>query len=428
MKRPSQSKKIKVGISIGDINGVGLEVILKTFNDGRILDMCTPVVFCSNRAASFYRKVLNFKNFNIHAIEHATEARAKKFNVVNVWQDEFKIEPGQINEIGGKCALLSLEAACASLKKGEVDVLVTAPINKHNIQSEKFNFPGHTEYLQDYFESKESLMFMVSDDLKIGVVTGHIPVTEIATKISAKLIREKLDLMEQSLKKDFMINKPKIAVLSLNPHAGDQGLIGKEDDDIVKPTIAKAMDDGKLVFGPYSADSFFGNGHYKNFDGVLAMYHDQGLIPFKTLTFNSGVNFTAGLPIIRTSPDHGSAHEIAGTNQASENSFRQAVYAAIDLFYQREEQIELESNVLKPESKALAKATKGRPNDGKRPSSPRGPKEEQPNKPTPRPRKDLATSTSKEEEIEKAPSPKKEEKPQKQSDSESAPIEQSDKD
>ncbi len=389
MKKTSQHKKIKIGISVGDINGVGLEVILKTFNDGRILDMCTPVVFCSNRSASFYRKVLNFKNFNIHSINSAKEARAKKFNVVNVWQDEFKIEPGEMNETGGKCALLSLEATCKALKDGEVDVLVTAPINKHTIQSEEFNFPGHTEYLQDYFQAKESLMFMISDDLKIGVVTGHIPLNEVASKIDADLIRKKFDLMEHSLKKDFMISKPKIALLSLNPHAGDKGLIGKEDDEIVKPAIAKAMEDGKLAFGPFSADSFFGNGHYKNFDGVLAMYHDQGLIPFKTLTFNSGVNFTAGLPIIRTSPDHGTAHEIAGTNQASENSFRQAIYAAIDLYQQRTEQTDLESNVLKQESKSLIKGPKGRHSDGKRPGSPRPTREDQENKPreevTPRP-------------------------------------------
>ncbi len=376
MKKPSQSKKIKIGISIGDINGVGLEVILKTFNDGRILDMCTPVVFCSNRSASFYRKVLNFKNFNIHSINSAKEARAKKFNVVNSWQDEFKIEPGQVNETGGKYALLSLEAACKALKDGEVDVLVTAPINKHNIQSENFNFPGHTEYLQDYFQSEDSLMFMISENLKIGVVTGHIPLKEVTNKIDAALIRKKLELMEHSLKKDFMISKPKIAVLSLNPHAGDQGLIGNEDDEIVKPAISKALDDGKLVFGPFSSDSFFGNGHYQNYDAVLAMYHDQGLIPFKTLTFNSGVNFTAGLPIIRTSPDHGTAHEIAGTNQANENSFRQAIYAAIDLFYQRSEQRDLESNVLKQESKALLKGPKGRHGDSKRPSpNPRPPRE-----------------------------------------------------
>ncbi len=411
MKKPSQNRKIKIGISVGDINGVGLEVILKTFNDGRIMDMCTPVVFGSNRSASFYRKVLNFKNFNIHSINTAKEARAKKFNVVNVWQDEFKIEPGEINETGGKCALLSLEAACLALKQGDVDALVTAPINKHTIQSENFNFPGHTEYLQEYFESKESLMFMISEDLKIGVVTGHIPLNDVASKIDADLIRRKLDLMEYSLKKDFMISKPKIAVLSLNPHAGDKGLIGSEDDEIVKPALAKAMDDGKLAFGPYSADSFFGNGQYKNFDGVLAMYHDQGLIPFKTLTFNSGVNFTAGLSVVRTSPDHGTAHEIAGTNQANENSFRQAIYAAIDIYHQRTEQAELESNVLKPESKALIKGPKGRP-EGKRPSSPKAPREEQSARPAPTENKEQEERAPGEEKTKAQERPKRVEKPE----------------
>jgi 4-hydroxythreonine-4-phosphate dehydrogenase len=371
MKKQSKSKKIKVGISVGDINGVGLEIILKTFNDGRILDMCTPVVFCSNRAASFYRKILNFKNFNIHSIDSAEEVRAKKFNVVNCWQDEFKIEPGKADKIGGKYALLSLQAACEALKNGEVDVLVTAPINKHTIQSEDFDFPGHTEYLQNYFGADESLMFMVSDDLKIGVATGHIPLDQVSSKLNSDLIRKKLDLMAGSLKKDYMINKPKIAVLSVNPHAGDKGLIGDEDDKIVAPTIQKAQEDGALVFGPFSADSFFGNGMYKNFDAVLAMYHDQGLIPFKTISFSNGVNFTAGLPIIRTSPDHGSAHEIAGTNQANENSFRQAVYAAIDLFNNRNEQAELGSNPLKTESKMLQKQNRGKDPQKKKPRFPK---------------------------------------------------------
>ena len=324
------SKKIKIGVSIGDINGIGLEVIIKTFADARMMELCTPIVYGSLKASANHRKVLGINDFSFNAIKDANEAHHKKANLINCWKEDVEISFGASNPDGGKYAFLSLEAATKDLSEGKIDALVTAPINKDNIQSEDFNFPGHTEYLTEKFGG-DSLMLMVNDNIKIGVATNHIPVSAIANTLTSDTIFSKLKTLNKCLVQDFSVNGPKIAVLGLNPHAGDNGLIGKEEQEIIIPAINNAKSVGVNAFGPYPADGFFGSGNYKKFDAVLAMYHDQGLIPFKSLSFGDGVNFTAGLSIIRTSPDHGVAYEIAGQNKADENSFRKAVYLACDI-------------------------------------------------------------------------------------------------
>jgi len=339
-------EKIIVGISQGDINGIGLEVIIKTFLDPQMLEVCTPVIFGSNKTASFHRKALNIEDFSFNLIKDISEINHKRANIINVYEDDVIIELGAQTEAGGKYALKSLEAAAHALSQNQIDVLVTAPINKENIQSPDFKFPGHTEYLDEKFGTGDSLMFLVSDNLRVAVVTGHIPVTRVAQELTTEKIIKKLQVLNNSLIQDFSIRKPKIAVLGLNPHAGDNGVIGNEEQQIIIPAINKTKDEGMLVYGPYPADGFFGNGTYKNFDAVLAMYHDQGLIPFKTIAFNSGVNFTAGLPIVRTSPDHGTAYDIAGKNVASEESFRRAVYMAVDIYRTRKQYEEITSNPL----------------------------------------------------------------------------------
>jgi 4-hydroxythreonine-4-phosphate dehydrogenase len=336
--------KIKVGISVGDLSGIGIEVLLKSFEDSRMLDFCTPVIFASSKVISHHKKILGI-NTNIHGIDDLDKILPKKLNLLNVWKEIVDIELGVPTEISGKYALLSLERAVEALKKEEIDVLVTAPIDKNNIQSDAFKFEGHTEYLEDQLEG-ESLMILVNDKLRVGLITGHIPIREVAQKISPELIKKKVETMYTSLVQDFNISKPKIAVLGLNPHCGDQGVIGTEDDEIVKPTIDEIQKNGQLVYGPFAADSFFGNENYKSFDGVLAMYHDQGLAPFKTLSFGKGVNYTAGLNRIRTSPDHGTAFEIAGKGKADYNSFKEAIFMAIKLFKDREENISLNENRL----------------------------------------------------------------------------------
>lgn len=337
---------IKVGISIGDINGIGVEIILKTFQDARMLELCTPILFASNRTISVHKKELNI-NTQINSIENISKAVNGKINVLNVWKEDISVNFGKETNEGGNYAFLSLQAAVKALQKNEIDVLVTAPINKHNIQSDNFNFNGHTEFLEANLEG-ESLMILMNDEFKIGLITGHIPVQKIAETITAELIIKKVNLMYNSLIQDFEIRKPKIAVLGLNPHCGDHGVIGTEDDEIVKPTLEQLQSEGKLVYGPYSSDSFFGSEAYKNFDGILAMYHDQGLAPFKALSFGNGVNFTAGLNKIRTSPDHGTAYEIAGKGMANHNSFKQALYTALDIFKSRKEHNELIQNKLEP--------------------------------------------------------------------------------
>ncbi|MBL4670537.1 MAG: 4-hydroxythreonine-4-phosphate dehydrogenase PdxA [Flavobacteriales bacterium] len=337
--------KIKIGISIGDINGIGMEVIIKTFRDSRMLDICTPIIYGSSKISSLHRKVLEINDFSFNVIKSIRDVNVKKPNIINCWEEDVEMSLGQSTENGGKYALASLEAATKDLTEGNIDALVTAPINKDNIQSEEFDFPGHTEYLTDKFEG-ESLMLMVNDTIKIGVATNHIPISKVANTLTADTIFGKLKILNKSLIQDFCNTNPRIAVLGLNPHAGDNGLIGKEEENIIIPAIDNAKSIGINAFGPYSADGFFGSGNYKKFDAILAMYHDQGLIPFKSLSFGEGTNFTAGLNIIRTSPDHGVAYEIAGQNKAEESSFRQAIYVACDIHKNRLFSEEINENPL----------------------------------------------------------------------------------
>ncbi|AIY12516.1 MULTISPECIES: 4-hydroxythreonine-4-phosphate dehydrogenase PdxA [Cellulophaga] len=340
-----ERQKIKVGVSIGDLNGIGCEVVLKTFEDNRMLDFCTPVIFASNKTISYQKTELKL-DINYHGVQEASKALDGKINVVNVWREIPNIKFGEATAEAGDFAIKSLKAAVQALKEGAIDVLVTAPINKNNIQAEDFKFPGHTDFLAQELEG-ESLMFMITDDLKVGLLTDHIAVKDVAAAITPELIKSKVATIEQSLKVDFGISKPKIAILGINPHSGDNGIIGKEDDDTLKPAIKELSDSGSLVFGPYSADSFFGSDGYKSFDAILAAYHDQGLIPFKTLSFGRGVNYTAGLNKVRTSPDHGTAYEIAGKGKADHSSFEEAVFKAIEIFRNRKEYSELTANPLK---------------------------------------------------------------------------------
>lgn len=350
------SNKIKIGISIGDVNGIGLEVILKTLSETKIFDYCTPIVYGHTKVASYHKKALGISEFAFNVISNADAANPKKANMINCWEEDVKIDLGVSNEIGGKYALLALEKATQDLVDGHIDALVTAPINKHNIQSETFNFPGHTEYLQEKSKSNDVLMFLLSEDIRVGVVTGHIPVGDVAKNISKEKIVKKLQLMNESLKKDFWIEKPKIAVLGLNPHAGDNGLLGKEEENIIIPAIHEAFDKGIICFGPFPADGFFGKGSYKQFDAVLAMYHDQGLVPFKTIAFGSGVNYSAGLRFVRTSPDHGTGYDIAGKNLADPSSFIEALFTAIHIVKNRREQEELLKNQLRSGGKLVETA------------------------------------------------------------------------
>jgi len=340
-----KTEKIKVGISIGDPNGIGIEIVLKSFEDHRMLDFCTPIIFASNKVISYHKKALNI-NTNVHGIDDLNKVVVNKVNLLNVGNEMIDIEMGKATEISGKYAFESLQSATKALVNDEIDVLVTAPINKQNIQSEKFQFQGHTEYLEDNIDG-ESLMILMTESLKIGLITGHIPVSEVAQTITSELIQKKIEIMYNSLVQDFNISKPKIAVLGLNPHCGDHGVIGNEDDEIVLPTIQDIAKSGKLIYGPFAADSFFGSENYRRFDGVLAMYHDQGLAPFKTLAFGKGVNFTAGLDKIRTSPDHGTAYDIAGKGMANFDSFKEALFSAISIFKTRKEYKLLVKNKLK---------------------------------------------------------------------------------
>lgn len=341
------SEPLKIGISIGDTNGIGLEVIIKTLLDNQIYKYCTPIVYGHTKVASYHRKALGINDFSFQVINNVEQAQRNKPNMINCWEEDVKIELGEANENGGKYAFLSLQKATQDLIEGKIDALVTAPINKYNIQSDEFRFAGHTEYIQERAGGADSLMFLMSDDLKVGVVTGHIPVKEIANNVSIDKIVSKLRLISSSLKNDFWIEKPKIAVLGLNPHAGDNGLLGNEDNEVIIPAIEAANKEGIFAFGPYAADGFFGNKSYAKFDAVLAMYHDQGLVPFKTLSFNQGVNYTAGLNVVRTSPDHGTGFDIAGKNLASESSFREALFTAIRIVKNRKEQFLLQENTLK---------------------------------------------------------------------------------
>lgn len=345
-KRERSEEIIRLGISQGDINGIGYEVLLKCFSDSRMLEGCTPILYGSSKVASYHKKMINATDFPFINIRSAEQAEVHKFNILNIVQEEIKIDIGQPTEIGGKLAAMSLDYACHDLMHGKLDAIVTNPINKKNIQSENFNFPGHTEYLTKKFGAEESLMIMTCHDIHIGIMTNHLSLSQVPQVINRDLILRKLKVMDSSLKRDFGIRMPKIAVLALNPHAGDRGLIGTEDDEIVAPAIREAFDNGILAFGPYPADGFFGNGSIRDFDGVMALYHDQGLIPFKLMSFTEGVNFTAGLPYVRTSPAHGTAYEIAGKNKASAQSFRNAVFLAQDIIKNRREYDAISANTL----------------------------------------------------------------------------------
>lgn len=336
--------KIVVGISIGDINGIGGENILKTFLDSRMLEFCTPVIFASAKLISFYRRHLSL-DINFHGIDILDNLLENRINVLNVWKESVEVSFGTENKTGGSYALKSLKAAVQALKSNKIDVLVTAPISKTNIQSKEFHFPGHTDYLAKELGGN-SLMFMLADDLRVGLFTDHVAIKDVVSKLSKELIETKAKTIHQSLVQDFGIIKPKIAVLGINPHTGDNGVIGTEDDELLRPTLDKLRAKGMLIFGPYAADSFFGSENYKNFDAVIASYHDQGLIPFKTLSFGKGVNYTAGLNFVRTSPDHGTAFDIAGKNTANFESFREAVFKAIEIFKTRKEYKDLKENAL----------------------------------------------------------------------------------
>ena len=346
-----KAENIIVGISIGDLNGIGSEVVLKTFEDTRMLELCTPVIFANVKIVSFLKKELKL-DVAIHGIDKVEQLVVGKINVLNVWREGVNLEFGKNDDVVGSYAIKSFVAATKALKEGLVDVLVTAPINKYNIQSEEFKFPGHTDYLDKELEG-DALMLMVHDDLRVGLLTDHVPVNEVAKHLNEKLISSKIKTIIQTLKQDFEIEKPKVAVLGLNPHSGDNGVIGQEEEKIMKPALKKLFEAGNMVFGPFPADGFFGSAQYEKYDAVIATYHDQGLIPFKTLSFGNGVNYTAGLNKIRTSPDHGTAYEIAGKGVANHESFKEAVYLAIDIYNKRNDYQELIKNPLKTKEKQL---------------------------------------------------------------------------
>ncbi|PSR53743.1 4-hydroxythreonine-4-phosphate dehydrogenase PdxA [Adhaeribacter arboris] len=328
--------KLKIGITLGDYNGIGPEVIIKTLADTRILSFCTPIIYGSGNLINKTRKLLHIENFSFQQIRQMAEYDHKRINVLNCWEEEHELNLGTPTPQSGKAALQSIQTASADLKAGLIDGIVTAPIDKDNIQSEEFKFPGHTEYFTSYFEAPESLMFLVSGNLRVATATGHLPVKEVAPKLTTELLLQKLTILLQSLQNDFGIQKPRVAVLGLNPHAGENGLLGTEEQEIIMPAIRILKEKGHLLFGPFPADGFFGTRQYQQVDATLAMYHDQGLIPFKTLAFENGVNYTAGLPIVRTSPDHGTAYNIAGANKAQESSFREALFLAIDIIRKRQ--------------------------------------------------------------------------------------------
>lgn len=341
------NRKIRVGITHGDINGIGYEVILKTFSNPVMFELCTPVVYGSPKVAAYHRKAMDIQT-NFCIINHADEIQHEKLNILTCTEDELKVELGKPTEEAGKSALDVLERAIQDYKEGLIDVLVTAPINKHTIQSDNFNFPGHTEYIESKAgEGKKALMILMKNDFRVALATGHMPVKDIAGALNVELIKEKLSIFNHSLKVDFNIDSPRIAVFSLNPHAGDNGLLGTEEAEIIIPAMKEMQEKGINCFGPYPADGFMGSGSFAHFDGILAMYHDQGLAPFKALAMDEGVNYTAGLPIVRTSPAHGTAYDIAGQGIAMEDSFRQAIYVAIDVYRNRQIDKEIHKRPLK---------------------------------------------------------------------------------
>ncbi|RIH66146.1 4-hydroxythreonine-4-phosphate dehydrogenase PdxA [Mariniphaga sediminis] len=338
---------IKVGISHGDINGISYEVIMKTLLDPRILEMCTPIIYGSPKVAAYHRKALNINNLSLNHIRNPKEAGPNRAHVLNCIDDDVRVELGKSTPMAGEASFMALDKAVTDLHEGLIDVLVTAPINKDNIQSEKFNFPGHTEFLAQRFNAGNFLMLMVSETMKVGLVTTHLPLSQVADHITKEVILSKLRIISQSLQQDFAITRPRIAVFGLNPHAGDNGLLGNEENEIILPAIVEAKKEGIIALGPYPADGFFGSENYRRFDAILAMYHDQGLIPFKLASFERGVNYTAGLPVVRTSPAHGTAYALAGEGKASPDSFRQALYLALDIYKNRQIHEEISRNPLK---------------------------------------------------------------------------------
>ena len=342
----TEIRKPVIGFTCGDLNGIGLELIIKSLSDSRMLDFMIPVVFANNKSINFYRKGLPEFNLNFAVLNDLSKINPKQVNVLNCWEEEVEITPGELTATGGKYALISLEKAVEALKQKTIDGIVTAPIHKKNIQSDTFNFSGHTPYLQHAFGNTENLMLLVADNIRMALVTEHVTIGDIAKHITKDKIKQKLAILHSSLQKDFGVDKPRIAVLALNPHAGDEGLIGKEEIEIIKPAI-KESKQNILVFGPYSADAFFARGAHEKFDGVLAMYHDQGLIPFKSLAFGEGVNFTAGLPIVRTSPDHGTAFDIAGKNKADASSFTASIFECVRIIHARQGYHDMRLNPLK---------------------------------------------------------------------------------
>ena len=333
-----------IGISCGDLNGIGIELIIKTFSDNRIMEFCTPVIFASNKVINFYRKSVPEINFNYQIIKDFTRLNTKQVNLFNCWEEETAINPGQLTDSGGKYAVLSLQTAVAALKQKQIDGLVTAPFHKKNIQSAEFSFSGHTPYLKNVFGMNDVVMMLCAGNFRVALVTEHIPVSDITKYITKEAIVSKLTIINSSLQKDFGIDKPRIAVLGLNPHAGDEGLVGSEEETIIKPAIREAKNNNILAVGPYSADAFFARRHHEKFDAVLAMYHDQGLIPFKALATGEGINYTAGLPVVRTSPDHGVAFDIAGKDKADTSSFVAAVFECADIINRRNEYEENRKN------------------------------------------------------------------------------------
>ncbi|MBV6427808.1 MAG: D-threonate 4-phosphate dehydrogenase [Haliscomenobacter sp.] len=350
--------KPKIGITIGDINGIGLEVILKTLANPQIINFCTPVVYGSTKVISYHKNIVGI-DFHFNSIQRAERMPTDKINILNCWQENVNITLGKATEMGGQYAIKSLECATKDLKQGLIDALVTAPIHKEAMQMAGFPYPGHTEYLTKELGVDESLMFLVADQLRVGLVTNHLPLKDVAGQITKERILKKIQIMEASLRIDFGIDRPTIAVLGLNPHAGDGGVIGDEDDRIIRPAVIECKKNGLLVVGPFPADGFFGSGGYKKFDAILAMYHDQGLIPFKLLTFGGGINFTAGLPGVRTSPDHGTAFDLAGKNEADPDSFREALFAAIDIARNRKDYYDSRANALTKRTKIAVESEDG---------------------------------------------------------------------
>lgn len=338
---------IKVGITHGDINGIGYEVIIKTLNEPHMLEVCTPVIYGSPKVAAYHRKALNIEGLSFNHIRNVGEAHSKRINIINCIDDNTRVELGKSTREAGESSYNALDAACIDLEKGLIDVLVTAPINKDNIQSDNFDFPGHTEFLAQRFKTNNYLMLMVSDTMKMGVVTTHMPLAEVSKHITKEAVLSKLRILARTMQQDFSIPRPRIAVFGLNPHAGDNGLLGKEEIDVILPAIVQAKKEGIIALGPFPADGFFGSEDYRKYDAILAMYHDQGMIPFKLTSFEHGVNYTAGMPVIRTSPAHGTAYSIAGEDKASPESFRQAMFLAIDVFKSRKLFQEISKNPLK---------------------------------------------------------------------------------